>query len=96
MSHRLVKAITVIDDGEMAYAEMTRRIAALADELGLPRPNYETVRRAVIAERRWQARKGPTTAEVLLDISFRARPPSALLDHLVDDLPGPPEDFVSQ
>jgi hypothetical protein len=86
-SDQLWKAIARLDDGTMPYAEVYRRLGALADELGLSRPSYETVRRFVHDHRRWSG--GPTLAGVALDVAFRAKPPTAILDHLSDNAPPP-------
>jgi hypothetical protein len=48
---RLVAAISVLYDSRESMGEATRRLGALASELGLPRPSYSQVRRLVIAER---------------------------------------------
>jgi hypothetical protein len=67
-------------DGSLSAAEITRRVGALAERLGQRRPSYERVRMLVREVRRRP--RTPSTADVLLDIAFRARPPDALLDHL--------------
>ena len=80
ISPRLLRALERLDDESVPIAEVSRRLGAEADKLGLPRPSYQRVRVLVHELRMRRAR--PTTAEVLLDISTRARPPEALLDHL--------------
>jgi hypothetical protein len=82
---RLWEAAARIDDGSMPIAEIRRRLGAVADDLGYARPSYQTVRRLVHHARRWNGR--PTTTEVAVDVALRARPPDALVAHLVDDLP---------
>ena len=82
---RLYRALVELDDGTRPIADLAREVAALAEEIGVPRPSYERVR--VLVKEARSIRRGPSTAEVLLDISFRARPPDALLAHMVDDLP---------
>ncbi|HVD66542.1 MAG TPA: hypothetical protein VNB65_06570 [Gaiellaceae bacterium] len=49
------------------------------------RPSYEQVRSIVkrARGRGWEA----TSAEVLLEIAFRSRPPTAFIDHLTGTLP---------
>jgi hypothetical protein len=80
ISPRLLRALERLDDESVPIAEVSRRLGAEADKLGLPRPSYQRVRVLVHELRTRRAR--PTTAEVLLDISARARPPDVLLDHL--------------
>jgi hypothetical protein len=82
---RLVAAAERLDDEVTPIAETNRRVGAVAAELALPRPSYEQVRTIVIRAR--ERGRHPTTGEVLLDIAFRARPPTAFLDHLVGTLP---------
>jgi hypothetical protein len=33
-------------------------------------------------ERRWSRSRGPSTTSVLIDVTFRVRPPEAVLDQL--------------
>lgn len=82
---RLVRALKRLDDGRTPIAEINRRIGALAAELGLVRPSYERVR-VVLHELRWEAAQ-PSTADVLLDVAFRVRPPTSIGDHLAGTLP---------
>jgi hypothetical protein len=77
---RLVAAIARLDDRREPVAETNRRIGALAGDLGLPRPSYEQVRTLVKEHRR--GRLEPGVGTLLLEISFRSRPPEALLDYL--------------
>ena len=85
ISHRLLLALERLDDGKVGIAELARRLGGEADRLGLPRPSYEQVR--VLAHRNRALRARPATAEVLLDVATRARPPEAVLDHLAGTLP---------
>lgn len=78
---RLWKTLSAIDDGSLPVAELHRRVGVVADSLGLTRPSYQTVRRAARAQRQWTSAR-PSTAEVLLEITTRARPPEHLLDLL--------------
>jgi hypothetical protein len=79
-----------LDDGKLGYAELTRRLGAEAERLGVPRPSYEQVR-AVARRGREIGAARPGTAEVLLDLATRARPPEALADHLAGTLPPRPK-----
>jgi hypothetical protein len=82
---RLVAAAERLDRPTTPIAETNRRVGRVAEELGLVRPSYEQVRLIVQAARR--RGRQPTSADILLDIAFRARPPTALLEHLTDTLP---------
>jgi hypothetical protein len=77
---RLLAALEHLDDRSIPIAETYRRLGAVARELGLVRPSYEQIRTIVHRTRRIPS--GPSTGDVLLDIAFRSRPPTALLDHL--------------
>jgi hypothetical protein len=85
---RLVAAIERLDDPVVRIAETNRKVGLVADALGLTRPSYEQVRRLVHEARRRGRR--PTTGDVLLDIAFRVRPPTALGEHLAGVLPPEP------
>jgi hypothetical protein len=80
ISPRLVEAIVRFDDRTVPIAETCRRVGREAERLGLPRPSYQRIRVLVHESRR--IRRGPSTASILADVAFRARPPEAILDHL--------------
>jgi len=80
ISPRLLDALARFDDEAIPIAETNRRVGRKAEELGLPRPSYERIRELVHQIRRLRGR--PSTASVLVDVAFRARPPEALLDQL--------------
>ena len=82
---RLVAAIECLDDSFVRIAETNRRVGEVAEALGLARPSYEQVRTIVHETRRLGPRVGP--GRILLDIAFRARPPTALGDYLAGTLP---------
>ncbi len=48
--------------------------------LGLVRPSYEQVR-VLVHDARRRGRR-PSAGDVLLDVTFRVRPPEALIDYL--------------
>jgi hypothetical protein len=85
---RLVVAIERLDDPTVRIAETNRRVGEIAETIGLPRPSYEQVRTIVHESRRLGPR--PSAGDVLLDIAFRVRPPSAFGDYLADTLPPEP------
>jgi hypothetical protein len=80
ISPRLLEAIVRFDDQAIPIAETCRKVGREADRLGLTRPSYQRVRVLVHESRR--IRRGPTTANVLVDVAFRVRPPDAIADHL--------------
>jgi hypothetical protein len=81
---RLVAALERLDDRTTPIAETYRRVTVVARALGLVRPSYEQVR-TLVHEARQHGRR-PTTGDVLLDVAFRTRPPTALGDHLAGTL----------
>ena len=85
LSHRLIRLIERLDDGKIGFGELTRRVGAEAEQLGLPRPSYQRVRTLALRNRAF--RGGPSTAEVLVDVALRARPPEAVVDHVAGTLP---------
>jgi len=66
--------------GSRSIADVWRLVGDEAERLGSARPRYERVRILVHEYRRLTA--GPTTAEILLDVAFRVRPPDALVDRV--------------
>ena len=85
---RLVAAAERLDDPFVRMAETYRKVGLVADALGLTRPSYEQIRTIIKAARR--RGRSPTTGDVLLDIAFQVRPPSALGEHLAGVLPPEP------
>ena len=77
----LLAALERIDDDSLPIAEVHRRLAAVASQLGYSRPSYEQTRVLVHEHRRRGL--APTAGDVLLDVALRTRPPQALLD-LID------------
>jgi hypothetical protein len=80
VSQELYDELVRADRRSVPIAEICRQVGRRADRLGLARPSYEQVRQLVHQARR--IRREPTTAAVLADVAFRARPPEAILDHL--------------
>jgi hypothetical protein len=78
--HRLRRELEHSYRADVPIAEINRRIGALADRLGKPRPSYEQIRTLVHELR--ESRAEPTTARVAFDVAMRVRPPEALLDHV--------------
>ncbi len=65
---RLVAAALVLDDPGEPYAETCRRVGAVASELGLPRPSYDTVRLLVRVNRELRADIRSLLAPVAADL----------------------------
>ena len=82
ISARLITALVRLDNPALPIAEINRRLGAEAARLGLTRPSYERIRVLLHEARLIRRRRGATTAQVLVDIAFRLRPPEAILDHL--------------
>jgi hypothetical protein len=80
VDERLVAAVGRYAEDKVPIAETCRRVGSLADHLGLTRPSYEEVRRLVHGLRK--GKRAPSTGDVLLDVAFRVRPPTAVLDHM--------------
>lgn len=80
LSPKLLEAIVRYDDRKVPIAETYRRVGREAERLGLPRPSYQRVRVLVHAVRR--ARRGPTTASLLVDVALNIRHPRHVLDEL--------------
>jgi hypothetical protein len=86
IDRRLIRALAALDDPGEPVAETHRRLGAVADAFDLPRPNYESVRLLVLAQRRTASdvRRG-----ALLDLAFYTRSPAAAIQDLVTgDLDG--------
>ena len=81
ISPRLLDALVRLDDPRLPFAEINRRLGAEASRLRLPRPSYQRIRVLIHQSRRLR-RRGPSTAQVLLDVAFRTRPPIAVLEHV--------------
>ena len=79
-----------LDDPSRPIAETYRRLAGHARTLGLFRPSYEHVRRLVRIVRRFRALRRKDTTRVLFEVLYDLRPPTALVDHLLDAGPTRP------
>ena len=87
----LHEALAALDDPDVPIAETYRRLAAFARRERLFRPSYEHVRRLIHALRRLRKAKGRGgTAHVLFQVAYNVRPPTALVDHLLDVGPAAP------
>jgi hypothetical protein len=80
ISLRLLKALVRLDDRRLPIAELNRRLGAEAERLRLPRPSYQRIR--VLLHQARRIRRGPSTAQILVDVCFRARPPISVLEHV--------------
>jgi hypothetical protein len=89
LDSRLIAAIARADQRGRPIAEIARSVGALAEDIGLARPSYESIRRVVHALR--ARKRDPGIGEVLLDINLRRRPPEAILDALVGTAPRLPK-----
>ena len=81
----LHRALVELDDPDVPIAETYRRLTAFARRRHLFRPSYEHVRWLVHLIRRVRrAMARPGTARVLLDVAYNLRPPTGLVDNLLD------------
>jgi hypothetical protein len=80
IDERLVGALARLDDRSLPIAELNRRLGLVAESLGLKRPSYQQVR--VILHELRSRRRSPNFGKTLLDIAYRTRPPTALIDDL--------------
>ena len=76
----MLAVIERLDDESLPYAEVHRRVAALASQLGYSRPSYQQVRVLVHEHRRIGL--APTAGQILLEVALKTRPPQALLELL--------------
>lgn len=79
LDRRLVAAVAHLDDEREPIAATNRRIGALAEVMGLPRPSYQQVRLLVHDARRRKAARREAL-ELILDVQFRRRPPETLFE----------------
>ena len=70
---RLLAAARELDDASLPMAETCRRVGALAERLGVPRPSYVHLRRFLCAERLRRQELHELTGDILDDIA-RHRP----------------------
>jgi hypothetical protein len=82
---RLIAALERLDDPTTPIAETNRRVGALARRLELVKPSYEQVRTYVHAARR--RGRHPGVGDVLLGVALNIRPPSSVMDYLIDAAP---------
>jgi hypothetical protein len=85
ISRRLRREIERLADRSLTAAEITRGVGTTAEALGLRRPSYQQVR-VLVREHRGRP-KQPSTADVVLDVALRVRPPISMLDHLAGKSP---------
>jgi hypothetical protein len=88
LDDRLLEAIRRLDNGALPFAEICRRVGRRAERLGLARPSYETVRAHALRER--ERASAPGLAEVAVDVAFRARPVTAIVEQQAGTLPPRP------
>jgi hypothetical protein len=76
LPRRLLDVVEVLSRRQAPIAEINRLVGAEAERLGLPRPNYETVRVLVHEARGLRVRQA-TVGSVLLDVATTVRSPWA-------------------
>jgi hypothetical protein len=68
LDRRLRAAAVEVDDPSLPVAETWRKVGLEAEELGLPRPGYDTIRRIVRDHRRRRAEVGRLLEPVVGDL----------------------------
>jgi hypothetical protein len=71
-----------LDDPSEPIAETNRRARDLAEELGIPRPSYERVRRHLRESRARQAER-VLARELVLQLAYNTRPADAVVVDLL-------------
>ena len=66
----ILEAIVRLDDTDQPYAEIARRVAAEAEDLGLTRPSYEPLRQLIKEKRELRVDIGPSALELWVDNGF--------------------------
>lgn len=82
LDDRFVTAIVSLDDRSVPMAETYRRLRALAEQMGIPRPSYERVRRELRAARRRHEERG-RTRELAFELAFNTRRADTVLADLL-------------
>ena len=91
LTPRLHAELARLDHPDVPIADIYRRLTAYARTQGLFRPSYEHVRRLVHLLRRLRHLAGRRSgARVLFEVAYNLRPPTALIDHLLDTGPAGP------
>jgi hypothetical protein len=68
LDRRLRAAAVALDDSTLPVAETWRKVGLAAEELGLPRPGYDTIRLIVRADRSRRAEVGRLLEPVVGDL----------------------------
>ena len=63
-----MRALAILDAAGMPYAEAWRLLRPVAARLGVPRPSYPTVRRALERERRLAEKRAAVVEQVVVDL----------------------------
>ena len=84
----MFEAIRGLDDGKMPFAELCRRVGDVAEELGVQRPSYESIRLAAGRNRR-RRRLENTASDIVRDVALYERDALDLLRHGAGVLPPP-------
>ncbi|HEY3184112.1 MAG TPA: hypothetical protein VGJ77_14820 [Gaiellaceae bacterium] len=85
LPQQLLEEIDRLAAKEISIADIWRRIGELAERRGLPRPSYERIR-ILVHEAHLRSLR-PSAGEILLDVTFGARPLTATLDALAGTEP---------
>ena len=83
VEQRLLRAADDLDERTEPMAETYRRLRALAEEMGVPRPSYERVRRHLKAVRQLEADR-ETARDLALELAFNTRRADQVIADLLD------------
>jgi hypothetical protein len=83
LDRRFLEDIVRLDDPTVSIAETYRRLRALAEQIGVPRPSYERVRIELRAARERAQERG-RARELALELAFNTRPADAVIADLLN------------
>lgn len=78
----LIMQVWRLDDGQISFAELNRRVGRIASRHDLPRPSYETIRRIAHRERRRRLQKKEALGLALVEARRRPADRLAVLHQL--------------
>jgi uncharacterized protein (DUF2384 family) len=83
VERRFLERVAKIDDRSLPMAETYRRIRALADEMGIPRPSYERVRRH-LRETRLSHDERKRVRRLIFELAYNTRRAEYVMQDLLE------------
>lgn len=83
VQRRFLDGAAKLDDRSQPVAETYRRLRALADQMGVPRPSYERVRRHLRVTRRQRAHQ-KRARDLVFELAYNTRRADDVLADLLD------------